>query len=257
MRKIIGFIVTMFLFTTNIYAQTPTIDTSHLSEGYITVTAEANMVVQISKGGDKYNYTLSNSEPTNFPLQLGNGSYKILVLEKVSANQYTAKTTKDVTLDVDQTEVFLNSIQLVDFNGEMISIEDLTELVSQAATDIEKTELLYEYILNSMSYDFNKAGALANATNYLPVNDTTYTTEQGICYDMSSLFASVLRYNDVPTKLIMGYTPNVSTYHAWNEVYYDNEWHVIDVTYDVGVVKANLEPTMIKSTSDYSATKAY
>jgi len=43
----------------------------------------------------------------------------------------------------------------------------------------------------------------------------------GICFDFSSLLAAMLRSQDIPAKLAMGFvaTSPKPTYHAWNEVY--------------------------------------
>ncbi len=260
MKRIIGlisFLVTMFLLGTfNIYAS-PSINTSNSSKGYVTVKGSSGMVAQISKSNQKYNYTLTDSKETNLPLQLGSGTYKILLLKKVSANQYSVSKSSSINVTDSGNNVYINSIQLVNFDKDMASIKALTNVISSGTTDSAKTKLLYEYMLDNFSYDFDKAKQLATATSYLPVIDNTYSTKKGICYDISSLFAAVLRYNDIPTKLIMGYTPNVSTYHAWNEVYYDKKWNTIDATYDIGVKKANKQVTMVKSNSDYKVTKAY
>ncbi len=251
------FIVTLFiLFPSNVFADA-TINTESISKGFVTVTGSAEMVVQISKDGQKYNYVLNDSNETNLPLQLGNGTYKIMILKKVNSNQYSVVDSQDVEVTTENNTPFLNSIQLINFDESMISIQELTELLSSATTETSKVEALYDYLLEHMSYDYNKAGRVANVNNYIPVIDDTYISELGICYDMSSLFASILRHNEIPTKLIMGYTPNVPTYHAWNEVYIDGEWLVLDVTYDVGASEANAQFTMLKSPDLYNTAKEY
>ncbi|MFV0520529.1 MAG: transglutaminase-like domain-containing protein [Lachnospirales bacterium] len=252
------FITTLLLINkSDIYGAAPSIDIKNASKGYVSVKASKDMVVQISNGTEKYNYTLTNSETTDLPLQLGSGVYKILVLQKVGANKYTASATKSVTIDDIGNDVYLNSIQLINFDEDMISIEELTDVVDKGKTDSDKASLLYDYVVEELSYDYDKAKSLATATNYLPVLDNTYNNKKGICYDISSLIAGVLRSNDIPTKLVMGYTPNVSTYHAWNEIYYDGEWHVVDATYDIGAIKAKKSVAMVKSDDDYSVSKNY
>ncbi len=56
-----------------------------------------------------------------------------------------------------------------------------------------------------------------------------------------------------------GYTPAISTLHAWNEVYdADKEkWYVIDVTSDIAYYQAGVSYTMKKKADDYSAVKYY
>ena len=42
----------------------------------------------------------------------------------------------------------------------------------------------------------------------------------------------MLRSQGIPTKLVKGYSDNVDGYHAWNEVYINEEWITIDTTLD-------------------------
>ena len=69
----------------------------------------------------------------------------------------------------------------------------------------------------------------------------------------------MLRSQDIPAKLIKGYTDLVKGYHAWNEVYLAEEdrWLVIDSTYDSGLKKKNRKFTMEKDSKKYHGTKEY
>lgn len=245
-------------FAFNVYAD---VDTSTASKGYIAVNAKASTnkpyVVQVKNGKQVYNYTLTDSKTTNIPLQLGSGSYKIILLELVSGNQYRAVSQKALNVVDAGINVYTNSIQLIDFNKDMASIKTLTNLISDNSTVEDKINELYGYLINNFSYDFNKASALANATSYLPNIDTVFNNKKGICYDFSSLFAAVLRYNNIPTKLAMGYTPKINVYHAWNQVYYNSSWKTVDITYDIGMKESKVTTTMVKKDSDYSVSKIY
>ncbi len=43
----------------------------------------------------------------------------------------------------------------------------------------------------------------------------------------------MLRSEGIQTKLIMGYRADTAVYHAWNEVYVDGNWQIVDLTLDV------------------------
>lgn len=237
------------------------VDTSTASKGYITVSANASTtkpyVVQIKNGKQTYNYRLIDSSSINIPLQLGSGTYRIVLLELVSGKQYKAVSQEKLKVTDAGNSVYKNSIQLIDFNKDMASIKTLSKLISTDETTKDKVTTLYDYMVKNFSYDFDKAAALANATSYLPNIDTIFNSKKGICYDFSSLFAAVLRYNDIPAKLAMGYTPTINVYHAWNQVYYDSTWKTIDITYDIGMKGSRVATSMIKKDEDYSVSKIY
>ncbi|MNE59256.1 Transglutaminase-like superfamily protein [compost metagenome] len=93
--------------------------------------------------------------------------------------------------------------------------------------------------------------------DYIPNNDSTLLSNKGICYDYASLFATMLRSEGIPTKLVMGNTSYVSTYHAWNEVLLNGKWVTIDTTVDAGLAKNNKDVGLTKVASKYSAAKFY
>ncbi|MNV81246.1 hypothetical protein D3C71_1748990 [compost metagenome] len=61
----------------------------------------------------------------------------------------------------------------------------------------------------------------------------------------------MLRSLNIPTKLVMGNSTYVNKYHAWNEVYLNGKWNIIDTTVDSGLKKINKKFDMIKKSSDY------
>ncbi|WP_436756450.1 transglutaminase-like domain-containing protein, partial [Streptomyces sp. URMC 124] len=67
--------------------------------------------------------------------------------------------------------------------------------------------MIHEYIVDTIRYD--KALASSELTDYLPDIDRTLSGKKGMCYDYASLFASMLRSVDIPTKLVMGTTDYV------------------------------------------------
>ncbi|MCI9382900.1 MAG: transglutaminase domain-containing protein, partial [Lachnospiraceae bacterium] len=66
---------------------------------------------------------------------------------------------------------------------------------------------------------------------YLPDVDATLQERKGICFDYSALFAAMLRAQDIPVRLAIGYVQPDNIYHAWNQVYLDGEWVWMDSTF--------------------------
>lgn len=240
-----------------VYGKETTFDYSQLDHGIISVNYKAedktNLKLMISKGSNSYIYTLNNFG--TFPLQMNNGEYIVSILENVKDNKYRVLEQELVELTLnDDTEVFLQSTQIVNWNYKMKAIKKAKELAKNKKTEAEKVEAIYQYIIENIEYDKNKAKKVTS--DYLPSIDGVFTKQSGICYDYASLFAAMLRSVDIPTKLVMGYKSDLNEYHAWNQVYYrdTNKWITIDTTYDAG---ADKDVNMIKKAKNYTIKKIY
>jgi transglutaminase-like putative cysteine protease len=282
MKRVVFFILTITALmilsgTTALAASNISIDTENSEEGYISVKfntgSTKKIKLMIMSGDTKYYYNLSNSEEyVNFPLQMGNGSYRATIYENTSGTKYRKLTSKSFMVKLNnENDVYLNSIQEVDFDDEDGAVLKAQELADQALaekvaatgdmnatlTDSELIELYYNFVVQTIRYDYEKIQYLDYS--YLPDNDATLATESGICYDYSSLLASMLRSQGVPTKLVKGYTSWTSVYHAWNEIYLASEdrWVIVDTTYDSYLYLRNRDYTFEKSLSVYSKTKEF
>lgn len=200
-----------------------TIDLSGKNQGYVTVSSEnipANKIkVQISKDDEKYNYDYTGQDPfTTYPLQLGNGVYKITVYENIDNDQYAQVmgTETDVQLENEFAPYLLPS-QIVKYTPESNAVYESLMLTGAAQNDLERVADVYGYIVDNIAYDQQKADSVQ--TGYLPDVDETLSSKKGICYDYSALLACMLRAKNIPTRLVMGYVSGVDVYHAWNEVY--------------------------------------
>ena len=73
--------------------------------------------------------------------------------------------------------------------------------------------------------------------------DETLSTKTGICFDYAALTAAMLRSQDIPCKLEIGYSGDIK--HAWIDVYIQNKgwvtkaisfngdtWKLMDPTFD-------------------------
>ena len=89
------------------------------------------------------------------------------------------------------------------------------EQVKTATSDLDAVADIYYYVTETISYDEEKAKTVP--TGYLPDLDETLTSCKGICFDYASLMAAMLRSQDIPAKLEIGYSGKV--YHAWISVY--------------------------------------
>lgn len=265
-KPFIPAILAAFLFTLaphGIFAASDPsmIDKDALNKGIISVHYANNkntkVLVRIMRENIKYDYTFVEGD--QYPLQLGNGLYKVLVGESIGANKYKVVAQEQIDLEMeDENAVFLQSIPLIDWNDESKAVVEAKQLVGDKEKDIDKIRAIYGYITTHFQYDYEKAQTVADS--YVPDLDTVYAESKGICYDFAATFAAMTRSQGIPTRLVMGYESNEpETYHAWNQVFLkeSNEWVTIDTTYDAPHVQASEATDLIKNDSNYKISKIY
>ncbi len=213
--------------------------------------------LRITKDGSKYDYNLYDGEEV-FPLQMGSGSYTAKLYERISGNKYRQIKSESEYVSLEENQVYLQSVQNINWSDKSKAIQLAKKLGLNKNTSEEKFKEIYNEIIKTIAYDYEKASTVT--TRYLPVIDNTYLEKKGICYDYSSLMASMLRSLGIPTKMKHGYSRELNAqegrqiYHAWNEVLLNNKWLVVDTTFDAGTNGA-LSP--YKSSDEYQPSKEF
>lgn len=225
------------------------IDASNLAEGYVMVCylgSNSNVKLQLTKeGGSTYTYNLSTSgRYETFPLSAGSGKYSLNIYENVSGNQYALACAESLQVSLQSSlRPFLYPNQYVNFSPGSSTIELGSKLAGSAANDLEVVEKIYNYVVNNISYDFDKA---ATATSgYLPDVDNIVSSGKGICFDYAAVMTTMLRTQRIPTKLVVGYSGSI--YHAWISVYITDIGWVNDIIYFDGKTWVRMDPTFASS----------
>lgn len=136
----------------------------------------------------------------------------------------------------------------VDLN--QLTLQQLTDsLTRRYPTDLEKVRSIFVWIAHNIAYDYEKRDITRSDTlAYLsdPLFDDKKLIEnvlkrrKGICYDYSYLFRAMCMLSGVKAKLIRGYAKTdyretgiipFKTNHAWNAVFIDGKWKLVDVTW--------------------------
>lgn len=256
---LVGFFVVMNPLKSQ--AASPVFDTSDLDRGVIHIHYQAAqdrpLRVLITKGEQRYTYQLKpDGTVDSFPLQMGNGTYKIDVVQNIGGNRYSFVESKQVTLALeDPNVVFLNSIQEIRWNPEDPPIQNSAKMVGNLGSRDQQVQKVYQYVIQNYTYDYDKIPRLTST--YLPDIVQTYMEKKGICYDYASLMAAMKRSEDIPIKLVKGYTSHVDEYHAWNEVYLNGQWHILDSTVDAVYKRQGVDYHMIKSPKEYQKVYEY
>lgn len=199
--------------------ESATVDTSNAAEGYIMVDyhgTNAKVKLQI-KGPDgvTYSYNLHGGYEV-FPLTAGNGTYTIGVYENISGTKYS--TALSCSVDVTITNAFgpyLYPNQYVNFTATSLPVDEAVDLAYTANNDLEVVENVYNYMIRNFTYDYDKAATVQSG--YLPVVDEVFKTNTGICFDYAAVMATMLRSQNIPTRLEVGYVGE--EYHAWISTY--------------------------------------
>ena len=236
------------------------VDASNLALGFVSVSytggKDVRIKVQITKtGGTTYTYNLNNKGTAEtFPLTEGDGKYTVKVFENTSGTKYAQAYSCPLDLKLtSEFSPFLYSNQYVNFNDSSKVVAKAAELTKGMETDLDKVTAIYHYVINNITYDYDLAATVPSG--YLPDVDAVLTSGTGICFDYAAVMASMLRSQNIPCKLIVGYAGTV--YHAWINVYIEGVGWVDHLIYFNGEDWSLIDPTFVSNGKDNPAVLKY
>lgn len=233
------------------------VDASNLAEGYVMIrykgtAGKVRMLLQTPLGAT-YNYRLTtDGEYSVFPMSDGDGLYKIGIYENVVDDKYAELFSQEVNVTLtDPNKVFLYPNQYVNFNASCTAVAKGSEIVTGVSTDLDAVKAVFEFVTKHVTYDYDKAATVQSG--YLPVPDETLATGKGICFDYSALMATMLRSQQIPTRLEIGYAG--TEYHAWISVYLEEEGWIEDYIVFDGTEWVLMDPTLVSSAKKATVKK--
>ena len=211
--------------------------------------------VMITKNDDKwtdietYTYDLKNDTTIeSYPLQMGDGKYTVKVFLQIEGIKYKSVLAGRYILKLSDVKApFLNPNQYVNYSKDSKIVQKAYELTKHCVTELEKVEAIYKFVINNIEYDTHKASTVQSG--YLPSVDEILESGKGICFDYAVIFAAMLRSQNIPAKLVMGYTKPNDVYHAWNEFYLKDEggrFKINDMKFN-GKIFERVDPTFDSS----------
>ena len=238
---------------------TPTLSDDYLTEGSVTVSignisrgyvkikhdSDAYALVKIAKNDYEPDFFSinGNSEFEVFPLTRGNGLYTIQVLEYYVDRLFTIVFSRDIYVNLDNPNYpFLYPNRYVSFNENSEAVALAGRLASQVSSDFEVVQAVYNFITTNISFDLDFATAVNSGLvlEHTPDIDATLAAGTGICLDFAVLTAAMLRSQNIPTRLEVGYVLGI--FHAWVAVYIpDADWG--DAAHPSGGGWGLLDPT--------------
>lgn len=105
------------------------------------------------------------------------------------------------------------------------------ELTAGAGNGEEKVRRIHDWVIGRLEYDFD-----STVEGQRKKQDalSSWNSRLGVCEGYTGLAAALLRASGIRTKCVAGtgITPDGSDAHAWNEVYLDGVWYLLDATWD-------------------------
>lgn len=234
------------------------VDASNSSEGYVMIKYTGGKDVKVKaiiekNGGTKYTYdVLNKGSYETFPLSEGKGTYKVTVYENAGGTKYTTAFGTSVSSNMsDDYTTFLYPNQYAWYTANSNVVKKAKEIVGSKSKELDKVAAVYDYVVNNFSYDYDKAKTVKSG--YVPNPDSILSSKKGICLDYASVMVSMLRSQDVPTKLVVGYAGD--TYHAWINVYVKDVGWLDNVIYFDGKNWELVDPTFASTSSSKTSYK--
>ena len=232
------------------------IDYSNVSHGYVMANYFGDCPkVKLRVTGEDgivYTYDLHNKGYETFPLSSGDGTYDVTIYENISGTNYATCLHAQLQVQLeDEFTPFLYPNQYVNFNSDSKTVAKGAELASNAENDLDVVTNIYNYIISSITYDYEKAAD--PPTGYTTDIDEILTSGTGICLDYAAVMASMLRSQRSPTRLEVGYAQDA--YHAWISVYIDEIGWLNGIIEFDGTNWTLVDPTFGANTDDNTLRK--
>lgn len=229
------------------------VDVSHTDEGYLMAAyrGESSQVKLQLTGPDymTYTYDLADHEFQVFPLSAGNGIYRLGIYENISGSQYATVFSQEITVSISNTMgPFLYPNQYVRFDASSDAVTIASRLVTGAHDDLEAISAVFDYVINNISYDYDKAFNVQSG--YVPDIDEILKQKKGICLDYAAVMTSMLRSQQIPTRLEVGYAGE--TYHAWISTYVEDKGWINGIVQFDGQSWSIMDPTFAANAGDQS-----
>lgn len=224
------------------------VDYSHTEDGYVmvryTAQTESRIKVLVKGPNTTYAYNLPVDEWTTFPLSDGNGAYLVGVYINVMDTKYAAVLTAEFAVELaDEFAPFLRPNQYVNYADAPNTVKLGAELTAGIEHPLEKVAAVYDHVIHNFSYDYEKAETVKSG--YLPDLDAVLELKKGICFDYAALMTAMLRSQEVPCKLVVGYAGDI--YHSWISVWTEENGWIDGAIFFDGHEWKRLDPTFASS----------
>lgn len=214
------------------------VDLSHIENGVIAMKPSGKEFVRvtIAKDGKEVLYDLPASRDTvYYPLNMGDGIYRVKVLEHLEGNMYLPVWDEEIEVKIpDERDPFRYASQVVPYNTDSACVAKAREIVQGCRDDREAVMAICRYVHRTIAYDQAKADKPLMFHGWHP--DRTLYLGSGICGDRAALAGAMCRSVGIPCKVVTGNMP--LGFHAWISVYIEDVgWRSIDPGWERAITK--------------------
>jgi len=106
-------------------------------------------------------------------------------------------------------------------------------LIEDCKNDFEKAKVLHDWIALNIAYAFD----MYQSNNFGPMDaESVFNRRTGVCEGYSNLFLEFCNIARVTCVKVHGKAKGYSGLegHAWNSLYINNHWYLVDTTWDAG-----------------------
>ncbi|MGL5614806.1 MAG: transglutaminase domain-containing protein [Sarcina sp.] len=171
-----------------------------------------------------------------------------ILIEPQVPSSFTIYSTKATA----PTSTFIQSNTYVDGTSLNAAIKSnntidakATELTKNCTTNLEKAEILYQWIAYNISYDQKEDIAISNGSS-LPAGEisaiNTFENKKSVCAGFAELYYAMMVAEKIPVRLISGKGYGGTTWgsHMWNQIYIKSlgGWVNVDTTFASAFAKS-------------------
>ncbi len=114
----------------------------------------------------------------------------------------------------------------------------LRNIINDNMSDYEKIQAIHDYICENVSYDYdlyyNGGSPKYSESGWL---EGVFFNKQAVCGAFADTFTSMCNIEGIICVTVKGSSKTDPSGHAWNKVYLDGNWYVVDTTFDIMTVK--------------------
>lgn len=117
------------------------------------------------------------------------------------------------------------------------------QVTANCTTDYQRILALHDWVCEYLSYDMDSLRSGQIPPYYA---EEVIKSKNAVCLGFATLYAALCRSINIPCNVVSGYalgigadtawtdttTATEEQNHAWNEVYVDNRWIIVDTTWD-------------------------
>ena len=189
------------------------------NKGILTINEDCNKVI-ISKVKNSYNCDIHGK--TELPLPFGDGVYTVKTLKHLSGKRYQVLKTKQIKASgTDEYKLLPNPYV------PKTPAWEFAATLCNGKTGIDAYNTICKWVKDNIIYDYIRA-VTVKKNGVLPDPLYCWENKRGICQDIASLAAGMLRAVGIKTTLVIGHADK--RYHAWVECEIKGKTYRFDAT---------------------------